>query len=517
MADATPQAGPADLVNLADTRFGATMLYCTDDFFASMDNLLRADKPIFIDGKYTDRGKWMDGWESRRKRVPGHDYAIMRLGVPGVVRAVVLDTAFFRGNYPQAFSLEGASIVGYPSVDEIVRGEGVVWTELVPKTNLEGDKEQVFEVPAQARVTHLRLHIYPDGGVARMRVLGDVLPHPRWMGRPGAAVDLAQVEHGARVVACNDMFFGSRHNLIMPNRAANMGDGWETKRSRREGPDWVLVQLACAGVVERVVLDTLHFKGNSPESAELSVADAQGKDPLSLPESAWTVILPRKKLLPHTEHTFDEELVAQVRATHARLRIWPDGGVSRMRLFGPATADGREASGLGYLNALANAEARAAFLSCAKSTAWAEAMLAARPFASLDALHAQADAAWAKVSDRDYDDAFSAHPRIGERKASASAASLLWSRGEQAKVDDASDAARDELARVNAEYEKKFGRTYIVCATGRTAEEMLEIAKGRLGNDAKAEFAAAAAEQRKITALRLDKLVIGHARQGASK
>jgi allantoicase len=222
-------------------------------------------------------------------------------------------------------------------------------------------------------------------------------------------------------------------------------------------------------------------------------------------------------LLPHTEHTFDEELVAQVRATHARLRIWPDGGVSRMRLFGPATADGREASGLGYLNALANAEARAAFLSCAKSTAWAEAMLAARPFASLDALHAQADAAWAKVSDRDYDDAFSAHPRIGERKASASAASLLWSRGEQAKVDDASDAARDELARVNAEYEKKFGRTYIVCATGRTAEEMLEIAKGRLGNDAKAEFAAAAAEQRKITALRLDKLVIGHARQGASK
>jgi len=499
----------SDLVNLADLRFGATVLYANDDFFASKDNLLLPQRPIFIDGKYTDRGKWMDGWESKRRRVPGHDFAILRLGVPGVVRELVVDTAFFRGNFPESCSIDGASIRGYPATEALL-GDDVAWTEVLPRTKLEGNSINRFKVKASDRVTHLRLNIFPDGGVARLRVYGDVLPEPKWMGRAGAAVDLAAAEHGAIVTACNDMFFGSRHNLVMPNRALDMGDGWETKRSRREGPDWVILKLAAAGVLERLVVDTLHFKGNSPESAALCVCDAGDREPSGTDDSQWTPVLPRTKLLPHTQHVFDEGLGAHRAATHARLRIWPDGGVSRLRLFGTVSDEGRERAGLAYLNALSLADADAVLLSCCGSKAFASKLAGARPFSTFAALVKGAAEVWASLTTSDWEEAFRAHPRIGEKKAAPSqgATAAAWSRGEQSRVDDASAAVLEELRKVNEAYEAKFGRTYIVCATGKTADEMLAIARARMQNAPDAELRAAADEQRKITELRLAKLVL---------
>ena len=504
-----------ELVDLAAERLGGSVLWATDDFFASKDNLLKPTEAVFIEGKYTDRGKWMDGWESRRKRVPGHDSAIVRLGLPGIVRGVVVDTAHFKGNYPQACSIEGASITGYPDVAQLT-SEAVKWTEILPRAELQGDTKNHFEIASRERFTHLRMHIYPDGGVARLRVHGEVVPEARWMGRRDRPepVDLAAAAHGALVVACNDMFFGSRHNLVMPGRGVNMGDGWETKRSRRPGPDWVVVRLAAEGSIERAVLDTLHFKGNSPESAAIDVA-CFDEDPDGARDDAWTPLLDRTKLQPHTEHVFEEELTPGLSATHARLRIWPDGGVSRMRLFGVVTPRGRERAGLKQLRSMPEPDLAEALRSCCGSTAWINAMIEERrknekAFASMDALKKRAGEIWAGIGHADMDEAFSCHPRIGEKKAQGTqtATAQAWSASEQSKVGEANQSVLDELRAVNRAYEEKFARIYIVCATGRSADEMLAIAKERMGNDEKTERDRAADEQRKITELRLEKLVL---------
>ncbi len=504
------QAAGTSLVNLAEARLGASVLYANDDFFAEKENLLKAEKAIFVEGKYTDRGKWMDGWESRRRRVPGHDFAIIRLGVPGAIHEVVVDTAFFRGNFPESCSIEGAVIPGYPMAAELT-SETITWTEILPRQKLQGDSQNQFKVASRDRFTHVRLHIYPDGGVARLRILGEVFAEPRWMGRPGSTVDLAAVEHGGVVVACNDMFFGSRHNLIMPNRALDMGDGWETKRSRREGPDWVIVKLAGKGHIERIILDTAHFNGNFPESAAVCVGSfGANEDPTKAKDTGWTNVLARTKLTAHTAHVFDEALSAHGPATHARLRIWPDGGVSRMRLFGVLSDEGREAVSLRALNALPAPDARKALLSTCASTSWAAAMVKKRPYKSLEDLISKGKDAWEKANDADVLEAFAAHPRIGEQKPTgdATAQSRSWSGAEQSKVTQASERQKKRLAAANAAYEKKFGRIYIVCATGKTAEEMVAIAERRLNNGPAKELKVAAREQGKITELRLRKLVM---------
>jgi allantoicase len=214
-----------DLIDLASEKVGGAVLVANDDFFAPKENLLKASEPVFIEGKYTDRGKWMDGWESRRRRTPGFDWCIVRLGLPGIVRGVVVDTSFFRGNYPEHCSLDGASFDGLPT-DEQLLDESVQWKPLLPQVALNGDSRNPFPVEYGERITHLRFRIYPDGGVARLRVYGEVIPDWQRLKRAGGHVDLAAAENGALVLSCSDMFFGHRHNLIMPGRAADMSDGW---------------------------------------------------------------------------------------------------------------------------------------------------------------------------------------------------------------------------------------------------------------------------------------------------
>ncbi len=490
-----------ELVDLAAERLGAAAIATNDDFFASKDNLLKAAPAIFIDGKYTARGKWMDGWESRRRRTPGHDWCIVRLGAPGIVHGVVVDTAFFRGNFPESCSIDACSVHANADAD-FLTSAAVQWFELLPKTKLQGDTKNAFDVAGRQRVTHLRLAIFPDGGVARLRVHGRVMPDVRWMGRPGAEVDLASVENGGVVTSCNDMFFGSRHNLIMPGRGVNMGDGWETKRSRREGPDWVIVKLAALGVLSRIEVDTAHFKGNFPESCAIQARRGEG---------AWQDVLPRTKLQAHTRHFYESELLAHDPATEVRLQIYPDGGVSRLRLWGNVTAEGREAFGVERLNLLSSADAARELARCCGAAAWASKMALARPFAGLAAAKEKGRQIWSGLGKDDWLEAFRAHPRIGEKKAEKTqdATAKTWSSEEQSKAVAASAETLAALAATNAAYEAKFGHIYIVCATGKTADELLEIAKTRLANGAAAELAVAAAEQAKITDLRLERLVNG--------
>ena len=323
-----------ELIDLASEKLGGTVLFANDDFFAPKENLLKASAPVWREGEYTDRGKWMDGWESRRRRTPGFDWCIIRLGLPGIVRGITVDTSHFLGNYPEHCSLEGATFDGLPTVEELTH-ESVQWIPLLPQMPLAGDSKNHFPIEYDERVTHLRLKIYPDGGVARLRVYGIVSPDWDRLKRSGGGIDLSAAENGALVVSCSDMFFGHRHNLIMPGRAANMSDGWETKRRRGPGHDWAIIKLGRPGLIRSVEIDTSHFKGNFPESCSLETyytTDAQAD--LSNLSVAWTSLLPRTKLQAHTRHYFDRELSDNGVASHIRFNIYPDGGVSRLRIYG---------------------------------------------------------------------------------------------------------------------------------------------------------------------------------------
>lgn len=317
-----------ELVDLAAERLGGAVLFANDEFFAPKENLLKASQPIFIEGKYTDLGKWMDGWETRRRRTPGFDWCIVRLGLPGIIRGVIVDTSFFRGNYPEQCSIEACTLDGQPTVEQLLDPQNQ-WVEILPLAQLKGDSQNPFELHHEQRFTHLRLKIYPDGGVARLRVFGEVVPDWDALARRDE-IDLAAVEHGALVLSCSDMFFGHRHNLIMPGRALNMSDGWETKRRRGPGFDWVVIKLACQGQVKRVEVDTSWFKGNFPDTCSLEACHATG----NLDAAEWQTLLEQAKLQAHTRHHYEKELKQLDSITHVRFNIFPDGGVSRLRIFG---------------------------------------------------------------------------------------------------------------------------------------------------------------------------------------
>jgi allantoicase len=326
------------LADLASARVGGRAILANDDFFAPRSNLVKADAPIFIPGKFTTRGKWMDGWESRRRRTPGHDWCVIALGMRGVVRGVDLDTSFFTGNFPSHCSIDALDTprtVG-PAV---AAKPGAPWTTLLEKSPLSGNSHNYFAIaPAEQAWTHLRLNIFPDGGVARLRVYGEVAMNWEAAARRATAIDLASIRNGGLVLGASDMHFGGRDNMIMPGRAKNMGDGWETRRRRGPGFDWAIVRLGAPGRIERVEIDTNHFKGNYPDSASIEGCLAPGARIEDLASAAWRELLPQTKLKAHHRHFFGRELRPIGAVSHVRLNIYPDGGVSRLRIYGTVGA-----------------------------------------------------------------------------------------------------------------------------------------------------------------------------------
>ena len=307
-----------DLVDLASERLGGAAVAANDEFFAAKENLVKTGRPIFLEDEYTDRGKWMDGWETRRRREPGHDWCVVRLGLPGTVRGICVDTAFFKGNFPESCSLEAGE------------GPDGPWVEILPKSLLRGDSENLFAVANDRRFTHVKLHIYPDGGVARLRVYGTVTPDAEKLSHE-KEVDLAGLENGGLVLAASDMFFGTRHNLVLPGPPRGMHDGWETRRRRGPGHDWAILRLGIRGRIRRVEVDTSWFKGNAPGRCSLEILE-EG-DALSS-GARWREILPETPLSPDAVHVFETEVRPSAATTHARFHIYPDGGVARLRLFG---------------------------------------------------------------------------------------------------------------------------------------------------------------------------------------
>jgi len=315
------------LIDLASELVGGVALGANDEFFAAAENLVKASKPVFLPDKFTDRGKWMDGWETRRKRTPGHDWCIIRLGLPGVIRAIDVDTAHFLGNFPSHCSLDVSSAADAKTID---------WTSALGKMRLEGGQHNVFDVVHAARVTHVRLNIHPDGGVARLRVYGEVIPDLIKLKASADPPDLACVVNGGRVIASSDQFFGEQQNLILPGRPLNMGGGWETRRRRGPGYDWIIVQLGARAMIQRISVETEHYKGNYPDRCSIDVCDAPGPlaEDLITGRTEWNQLLVESKLEPDSTRLFESELKLSVPVTHIRLNIFPDGGISRLRVFG---------------------------------------------------------------------------------------------------------------------------------------------------------------------------------------
>ncbi len=316
-------------VNLAQPRLGAEVTYATDDFFADKARLIDPTEPQFIPDKYDENGKWMDGWESRRKRTEGHDWCVIRLGVPGLVAGFEIDTSHFTGNYPP-----GAEILVCRS-GEAVPDDEAGWVKVTERLALKGDDRAYVAIEHDEPVTHVRLNIFPDGGVARLRVWGRVAKD--WsIVDADERLDLLAMENGGRGIIANDEHYGAIENLTAPGRGVNMGDGWETRRRRETGHDWAVLELGAPGLIDEVVIDTAFFKGNYPDRCFLqAAADAAGSpEEIAAASESWPLLLPEVKLDADKVHVFREGLADLGAIRFVRLNIIPDGGVSRLRLIG---------------------------------------------------------------------------------------------------------------------------------------------------------------------------------------
>ena len=317
------------LIDLALESNGGRTLLASDDFFAPKENLLKPGRGVFIEDKYTDHGKWMDGWESRRKRTEGNDWCILRLGKAGIISEVDIDTHHFVGNFPSHASIEACTMPEYSGLDEILETDE--WIEILPKVVLKGNSQNKFDISSDQSFTHLRLHIYPDGGVARFRVYG----YPDHANEnENKLIDFALADNGGEMITCSDMHFSHMENLTKSTTGIDMSDGWETKRRRGPGYDWSILKLGSPCNIERVIVDTLHFKGNFPDTCSIDGCFEPNRthDSIIGNNTIWSELLPKSKLSANQETVFILNLNSPM--THIRFNIFPDGGVSRLRILG---------------------------------------------------------------------------------------------------------------------------------------------------------------------------------------
>ena len=322
------------LVNLASPKMGTKILAFSDDFFGEVTRMLNDKDPIFIEDKYDNHGKWMDGWESKRRRDGGNDWAILKLGSSGIISKIEIDTSYFTGNFPPFFSLEGIYSETEPNKDSN-------WKPLIAKTNLVGDCKNNFELNLKEKFNFVRLQIFPDGGVARIRLFGEVKYNwDRFNNEE--IIELSSLKLGGSILAYNNAHYGDVSALLSEGRGKTMGDGWETRRRREPGNDWIIIKLAHKGNIEKIEIDTAHFKGNYPDRASIQAISIDKnittKDLIQSSEN-WDIILDETKLTADNIHEYEINSNSKAEATHIRLNIYPDGGVSRLRIFGKKLDD----------------------------------------------------------------------------------------------------------------------------------------------------------------------------------
>ncbi len=317
------------LIDLAQPRLGTKIIYKTDDFFASANRLISPTTPVFKEGVFDKHGKWMDGWESRRKRTSGHDYVVLKLGKPGKILKVDVDTSHFNGNQPSMISLEG-------TYSQSNKTHDLKWSPIISKVRVRANSNHFFKVNNKKNFTHIKFNIFPDGGVARLRLYGSIAKSNKFRNK---RINLASLLDGASVIACNNEHFGKAENILAPGKAKNMGDGWETRRRRDKGHDWLILSSIDGSAIDKIEISTHHFKGNFPSHCSLQAAYLTSKNSKQIVSSSkkWRYLLKNTKLLPNKTHAFKNSLMKKERINHIRINIFPDGGISRFRIFGKKT------------------------------------------------------------------------------------------------------------------------------------------------------------------------------------
>ena len=322
-------------IDLLSERLGGSVIACSDEWFAESHNLIKPGRGIYKEGHFVSTGQWMDGWETRRsfgrkehKSKAEHlDWCILRLGIPGVIGGFDIDTNHFRGNAPQYASVEATNVKN--DVDTSTK-----WTTILPKSPLRSDRQNLFDCDNSHRWTHVRLKIFPDGGVARFRVYGTASVNPDHY-VDGELVELSSVFNGGLGISASDSFFSSPSNLIMPGRGTNMGDGWETKRRRDAFNDWAIIKFGITGSILKVIVDTNHFKGNYPDCMSLEAVFLKPEQELSA-ETEWQTVISKRPIFAHRQHVFIKGIETSPvhEFSHVRVNIFPDGGLSRVKIIG---------------------------------------------------------------------------------------------------------------------------------------------------------------------------------------
>ena len=315
-------------VNLAETKFGSEIIYKTNEFFGAANRILSSSKPIFKEGVYDKHGKWMDGWETRRKRKEGHDFLIIKLGRPGKIFNVDIDTSYFSGNQPSQASLEACLSKTNPT-------KNTIWKTILDKKKLGPDRNNNFKINNRSTFNFIKLNIFPDGGVARLRLNGIV--DLEKINLSGKNVNLSSILNGSTIVGCNNEHFGKAENVLSPGVGVNMGDGWETRRSRGKNVDWIIIKFGKPGIINKLEIDTHHFKGNYPESLTVQsalITNNINSNKILINSKNWKIFLEKMKLKPHKKHIFKSNINKKNKVNFLKINIFPDGGISRIRAFG---------------------------------------------------------------------------------------------------------------------------------------------------------------------------------------
>jgi allantoicase len=318
------------LIDLAQSRLGTKVVYKTDEFFAAAKRIINPWPPVFKEGVFDQHGKWMDGWETRRKRNKGNDYLILKLGKPGKINKVDIDTSYFNGNQPNKVSLEACFS------KKKIPNKNSNWVIILNKKKMKPNSHHFFNIKNKSEFTHVKLNIYPDGGVARIRLYGSMKTKNKFDNK---LINLTSVLNGATPIACNNEHFGRAENILAPGSGKNMGDGWETRRSRGKNFDWLILKCAAEGKISKIQIDTHHFKGNYPDKLSLQASYLKGKiksREIIKNSKKWKLLLNKSKLYAHKKHNFKNNLMKNKKINYIRINIFPDGGISRIRVFGKA-------------------------------------------------------------------------------------------------------------------------------------------------------------------------------------
>ena len=315
------------LIDLAQPRLGTKVIYKTDDFFASANRIISPTEPVFKVGVFDKHGKWMDGWESRRKRTAGHDYIIIKLGKPGTIKKVDVDTSHFNGNQPAMISIEGAN----SNSNKINQ---LKWQPLLSEKKTKANSHHYFTVNSDKVFTHIKFNIFPDGGVARLRLYGSIAKSSKLKNKK---INLASLLDGSSVIACNNEHFGKAENILAPGKAKNMGDGWETRRRRGKGFDWLILNSLDGKEIDKIEISTHHFKGNFPSHCSLQAAylpNSKNSKQIVKSSTKWKYLLKDAKLSANKIHVFKNNLMKKDKINFIKINIFPDGGISRFRIYG---------------------------------------------------------------------------------------------------------------------------------------------------------------------------------------